>query len=648
MDNLDLTLKQLELEKLYGKNQQFDKLLEIFKETVLEIIPEEEEYKEFSKLLAKFLTALYITKVVSVTESIKLLGLKDLQQTATVVEFAIENDLVDIERGYIKNIYKIPAEVEKEIEKYQFPLPMLVQPEDVDYHKSGYLAELKNMPLVTKAQDIKELDLRFDHINRMNSVELVLNTAIANKFQFLEPKLQQGQSIIEWKKDVAAYQKYIRNYGVIENTFADTSMYLTHFYDKRGRTYCRGYFVNTQGDDIRKASVSINQFEKITNESLKWVKISVANSYGNDKVSWDDRVNWFDSHENDLESLLSTADKPAQTYSGILAYYDFIQGKPNNHLVSLDATASCLQIMAVLFGCKQTALITNVIGNTRNDPYTIIHNATGLPTVTRKEAKEAIMQYAYCGMVRVNEVYGDKVDTFIQTMQQEAPCSVAYVNSIKTFWDGTALNHSWIMPDGFDVVVPVMDTEKEFVTLFEKPVEVSFKVNKPKKFGLSIGANFIHSVDAMIVREMVARCYYDPDKIKDILENMDKPNSIEPSDMSARLATCVEMSRYVPASLLDLPLTDYYHLFSEIKEKLKELINSLPEKPFVVLNNHDCFKCLPAYCDDMRKQYKLIMRNLLCSDTFAFMLSTLTNENVDFTKDESWADEILTSEYAIC
>lgn len=34
-------------------------------------------------------------------------------------------------------------------------------------------------------------------------------------------------------------------------------VYLTHRYDRRGRVYASGYHVNTQGDDYRKAVLTL-------------------------------------------------------------------------------------------------------------------------------------------------------------------------------------------------------------------------------------------------------------------------------------------------------------------------------------------------------------------------------------------------------
>ena len=79
-----------------------------------------------------------------------------------------------------------------------------------------------------------------------------------------------------------------------------------------------------------------------TFNALNYLKIDVSNCYGNDKLTWEERLNWFNNNEPVLESYFNTADSPALYYAGVKAYRAY-QANPNytnTYPISLDATSS--------------------------------------------------------------------------------------------------------------------------------------------------------------------------------------------------------------------------------------------------------------------------------------------------------------------
>ena len=81
---------------------------------------------------------------------------------------------------------------------------------------------------------------------------------------------------------------------------------------------------------------------------------------------------------------------------------------------------------------------------------------------------------------------------------------------------------------------------------------------------------------------------------------------------------------------------------------VQELIDSLPAKPFQVMTIHDCFRCLPSYGNDLRKQYNLQLALIAKSDILSHMLTSITGHPVPITKDDPnmW-EGILTANYAL-
>lgn len=106
----------------------------------------------------------------------------------------------------------------------------------------------------------------------------------------------------------------------------------------------------------------------------EYLKIDIANNFGLDKKTWDERIAWFDENEHQLESLLPKAEEPALFYAGYLAWEKAKEGKPSGYPISLDATCSGIQILSVLAGDRKAAELCNVVDKgIREDAYTAVY-----------------------------------------------------------------------------------------------------------------------------------------------------------------------------------------------------------------------------------------------------------------------------------
>jgi len=129
----------------------------------------------------------------------------------------------------------------------------------------------------------------------------------------------------------------------------------------------------------------------------EYLMIDIAGNFGLDKESWTDRISWFQTNEPLLKNLIDQAEEPALYYAGVQAYRTASQGKPISYPISLDATASGAQILAILVGCSKSASLCNVISTgDREDLYTNIYEimCARLGTVSkidRADVKQAIM-----------------------------------------------------------------------------------------------------------------------------------------------------------------------------------------------------------------------------------------------------------------
>src|SRR5690606_19590575 len=193
-------------------------------------------------------------------------------------------------------------------------------------------------------------------------------------------------------------------------------------------------------------------------------------------------------------------------------------GKPTGYMISLDATSSGLQLLAALTGDLRAAQLCNVVDTGhREDAYTNVY-ATMLSQldesgkITRDMAKDAIMTSLYGSTAVPKRVFGEGnlLDVFYFVMENIAPAAWVLNQAFLAIWDPGALSNDWVLPENFHVHIKVMDQVKERVHFLNQPFDVFYKVNRPMSDGRSLGANTIHSIDGMIVREITRRCDYDP------------------------------------------------------------------------------------------------------------------------------------------
>ena len=221
------------------------------------------------------------------------------------------------------------------------------------------------------------------------------------------------------------------------------------------------------------------------------------------------------------------------------------------------------------------------------------------------------------------EVYGDSIDTFINAMIQEVPSAINYLELTQSLWNSDKTYHSWTLPDNFNVVLPSMVTATETVYVLGEPITVQYEVLGTKKHSKELSANAIHSIDSLIVREMVARCGHGL-----LHTRVDK-------ELETKLDKLAEKTGFKSARLLYLN-----------PDRKNEFV--LPEPSFHIISVHDCFKCNHLYGNELRQTYNQILFELANSDILGSIVSDLTRTKMTFDKtDTEWFSEILDADYSL-
>jgi hypothetical protein len=266
---MQLISHQMELEKLYSKNQTIPRIRTEFQNC------EDEDFVQYlieKEIPVKFGIDLLVQMALHKRADIKtLIGLlyehlKSAQATADMLLKAANADLVDYDvanRLFVVK-FEISQDVQDDLDRFQYPLPMVVEPKPIeDNSTSGYYM---NQSSVILKHNHHEDDVCLDHLNRMNSIKLTINETTAkmvhNKWKNLD-KPKEGEEHEEYMSRKRAFLKYDRTAKDVIALLMQHSdhFYLTHKYDKRGRIYCQGYHVNYQGTPWNKSVVEFAEKE---------------------------------------------------------------------------------------------------------------------------------------------------------------------------------------------------------------------------------------------------------------------------------------------------------------------------------------------------------------------------------------------------
>jgi DNA-directed RNA polymerase len=139
----------------------------------------------------------------------------------------------------------------------------------------------------------------------------------------------------------------------------EEAIYFPMQLDFRERMYAVPSFLNPQGNDPAKSLLMFARGRRLGSGGLRWLKIHLANCWGEDKVGFEDRVKWTEQHEHEIRSYVAApfehrgwmdADKPWQFLAACMEYVD-ANGDENYfaHIPpSVDGTCNGLQHLSAM------------------------------------------------------------------------------------------------------------------------------------------------------------------------------------------------------------------------------------------------------------------------------------------------------------
>ena len=258
---------QQELERLYSKNELMPRMRQFFKDYGAEDVFDALDIDPKFGITVLVQMALHKRCNISTLVGLTRQYFKTAQEAADQIGKLISLGLV----GWDDNLrilitqFTIPADLQAEIDKFQYPLPMVVEPRKLKTNSdTGYLVSGSHGSVILKNNHHDD-DVCLDHLNRLNQIKLQINEQTAvmvnNKWKNLD-KPKDGETREEFQKRVRAFEKYNKHAIEVMALVVQegNEFYLTHRYDKRGRTYAQGHFINPQGTEYNKAVIEfVNQ-----------------------------------------------------------------------------------------------------------------------------------------------------------------------------------------------------------------------------------------------------------------------------------------------------------------------------------------------------------------------------------------------------
>ena len=331
--------------------------------------------------------------------------------------------------------------------------PMLIEPNDWTHEKcGGYILNevMKGHSMVRRGNPFRIQGERpIEFLNRIQKVAYRLNpftVGVAEELDRLERAVGKFLPIIhhdlppkpvDIETNKEARHSYNRQAAEVYNLQAQEfkkscrtrmtmeavqrfkskdKFFIPWSFDYRGRAYPIPAFLTPQDTDFGKSLLSFAESAYMTPEAEDWLAFQVATTYGLDKATMQDRLDWVKNNTHLISCVASdpilhiheweAADEPWQFLAACDEYYHCVL-KCDRHftsaMVATDATCSGLQILAGLAKDKNTASLVNVLPSDKpQDAYAVVAK-TATPFcpssirnyMDRKVVKRVVMTVPY-------------------------------------------------------------------------------------------------------------------------------------------------------------------------------------------------------------------------------------------------------------
>ncbi|XP_953797.1 DNA-directed RNA polymerase (mitochondrial precursor), putative [Theileria annulata] len=295
-------------------------------------------------------------------------------------------------------------------------LPMVCKPKRwINATTGGSILLKHNFIRGSKLNEVKVYDLGnvFDIVNKFSQVPWIINRQMLNLIKHIcssQTDMQIKQhlpvntttNIMEnintsisnitslSSNELSELSLFLRRIKIADAFANEKRLYMPLNIDFRGRMYPLSPYLNHMNDDLCRSLLLFSEKRKLGNRGLFWLKVHCSNMYGNDKISFEDRVKWVDEHIAIITELVKSpfkdfnqnfwvkADKPFQFFASCVELVRAIESNnPDEYMTHLpiqqDGTCNGLQHYAALGLDERGAKYVNLVNSEQpQDLYTHI------------------------------------------------------------------------------------------------------------------------------------------------------------------------------------------------------------------------------------------------------------------------------------
>lgn len=247
------------------------------------------------------------------------------------------------------------------------------------------LLQEKKIALKAKKELLEEMELEKELVEQKLALVKTELYTIGQTLLALQKQQRKLEGELNIKEKILTKAKNYLNYDEI---------YFVWQVDFRGRVYPVQPLLNPQGEDFAKALLRFAEKKPLGENGEYWFKVHGANVYGEDKLSFDERVAWVDTHTEDILSIfeysnkfesefLQKADKPFSFLAFAYEYKSFVQNPKDFRSaipIAMDGSNNGFQHITALLrdieGAKKVNVLPTLNQTKPSDIYKDIAQAT--------------------------------------------------------------------------------------------------------------------------------------------------------------------------------------------------------------------------------------------------------------------------------
>lgn len=321
-----------------------------------------------------------------------------------------------------------------------------------------------------------------------------------------------------------------------------------------------------------------------------------------------------------------------------------------SRFVGLDAANQGMKLHLIMTRDEVGMSNEGTSTNERVDVYALLQNTVlkeakeqdvNVPKYDREHYKKVVQPFWYCSEKEPREKLGeDGYRIFRNVYNQLFPGAEVFKTSLLMAWRNTPV-YEWELPDGSEVKVPVEGKLEIYQTSINGRVEPIFYtpnkgidmmkcyLKKTHEFirnegTRSLCANYTHSLDGWIRREMEMRCRMTKARALYIIESCEEAEVyLEQYPLYERLYKLFHEMGVTTSRWLYLLENTPAILPRDLKDYLKQVIcDRLPSKPFDIMCVHDEYNATINHLNALKVQYNEVMASIYASHLVKYINKT--------------------------